>query len=238
MKLIKVSSIIILILITTVGVAHAFVFPQQSRCILIDFYDFEKEGNLYFRADLEEAQKQALLATIQQAEARVASFWGEKTAQPKYIYCERAADYQKFGLPFPTPAVAHMKLGSYVVISKDGLDLDIIAHEISHTELYARIGFFKREFEIPTWFDEGLAMQVDHRTYYSIDSLKSKSDNFKNLRDVTQMKSHAQFSSGSRATVMLNYSTAKYEVHQWYTPENLATFIKSINDGQNFEEAF
>lgn len=228
--------VFMLILLTTVGLAHAMVFPQQTRCILIDFHSFEKEGNLYFRSDINDATKTALKIIIEQAEKRVADFWGQKTSNPTFIYCETAEDYKKFGVPFMTPAAAHMKLGSYVVISKDGIDLDIISHEISHTELYERIGFYNREFKIPTWFDEGLAMQVDHRSYYSIDSLKVKSDGFENLPDVTKMKSYAQFGKGTRAAIMLNYSTAKYEVEKWYTPEKLETFIQKINDGADFKQ--
>lgn len=137
-----------------------------------------------------------------------------------------------------TPAAAHMKLGTYVIISKKGIDLDIISHEISHTELYERIGFYNREFKIPTWFDEGLAMQVDYRNYYSIDSLKKKSNNFENLPDVKKMNSYSQFGIGKREEVMLNYSTAKYEVGKWYTPEKLKTFVRKINKGNDFKNSY
>lgn len=238
MKKMKILIAFFGILFITAGVAHAFVFPQQTRCILIDFYDFEQEGNLYYRSGLDKNSKIELQAIIKNAEKRVAEFWGKKTTNPKFIYCENDADYLKFGVPFMTPAAANMKLGSYVVISKDGVDLDIVAHELSHTELYERIGFFNREFKIPTWFDEGLAMQVDLRSYYSIEDLKSKSNNFQNLPDVKTMNSFIEFGKGTRAAIMLNYSTAKYEVHNWYTPKKLKKFIKEINNGGDFETAF
>jgi len=200
MKKRKIIFVLMLILVTTVGLAHAMIFPQQTRCILLDFYDFERVGSLYIRSGVDEVTRSELSKIIKQAEERVGVFWGEKKSNPKYIYCETEEDYKKFGVPFMTPAAAHMKLGSYVVISKNGIDLDIIAHEISHTELYERIGFYNREFKIPTWFDEGLAMQVDDRNYYSIDSLKVKSNNFENLPNVTKMKTYAQFGSGTRSS--------------------------------------
>lgn len=238
MKKRKVVFLFVLILFSTVGIAHAFVFPQQTRCMLVDFYSFEKEGRLYFRSGLKEETKETLKKVIEQAEERVEGFWGEKRSRPKYIYCANEEDYHLFGVSIVSPAVAHMKLGTYVVISKDGIDLDIIAHEISHTELYERIGFYNREFKIPTWFDEGLAMQVDYRAYYSIDTLKVKSDNFKQLPDVSKMNSYAQFGSGTREEVMINYSTAKYEVEKWYTPKKLETFIQEINSGNSFENSY
>lgn len=43
MKKRKIIFALMMILFTTVGLAHAFVFPQQTRCLLEDFYSFEKE---------------------------------------------------------------------------------------------------------------------------------------------------------------------------------------------------
>ena len=221
-----------------IGTAHALVFPQETRCILIDFYDFEKDGNLYFRTEVDAATIADLKQQIAKANVRVEGFWDEKTVTPKFIYCQNDEDYKKFGVPFMTPACAHMKLGSYVVISNKGNDINILAHEISHTVLFNKIGFFNRLRKIPAWFDEGLAMQVDFRNYYSIDSLKKKSDNFKNLPDVKQLITYSQFGTGNRERVMLNYSTAKYVVNEWYSKEKLEGFIQKINEGKSFEQAY
>lgn len=238
MKKRKIVFLFTLILVLTVSLAHAFVFPQQTRCILIDYYEFENEGQLYYRPGLDEEIKNDIMLKIKEAEKRMVGFWGENLSQPIFIYCQNDEDYKKFGVPFMTPAAAHMKWGAYVIISKSGVNLDIIAHELSHTELYERIGFFNREFKIPTWFDEGLAMQVDHRDYYSIDTLRVKSNNFKELPDVKKMNSYAQFGNGTRKEVMLNYSTAKYEVSKWYTPEKLKNFVDKINSGSSFDDSY
>lgn len=232
----KVCLVIGLILVVS-SVIHAVTFPQETRCILIDFYDFEQEDNLYYRANVDEVTISHLQNLIEDAETRVADFWGKQTVEPKFIYCDTDEDYLKFGVSVLTPACANMKLGAYVVISNQGLDLDILAHEISHTELYNRIGFFNRLRKIPTWFDEGLAMQVDWRDYYSTDSLKTTT-NFENLPEVTQMLHPRQFGSGTREEVKLNYSTAKYIVEQWYSKEKLDRFLEHINNGSSFQEAY
>jgi len=36
----------------------------------------------------------------------------------------------------------------------------------------------------------------------------------------------------------MNYMTAKYQVSKWYNKENLESFIKRINKGKSFKEAF
>jgi hypothetical protein len=165
-------------------------------------------------------------------------FWVQKTCTTKYIYCDTEADFKKFGGSFPVPALTHIKFDAYIVISNEGADLDIIAHEIAHAEFYNRIGFYNWTFKIPTWFDEGLAMQNDYRNYYSEDTLKLKTNNFKNLPDVKQLKTGKQFHEGSNEQIKLNYMAAKHAVKNWYSKEKLEQLIIDLNSGKSFEEAF
>jgi hypothetical protein len=49
-----------------------------------------------------------------------------------------------------------------VMLSPRGLDVAILAHEMSHVELHQRLGGIR----VPQWFDEGLAVLVgDDRRY-------------------------------------------------------------------------
>lgn len=230
--------LILLVILGITSIGHALVLPQATKCLLVDFYDFDVEENIYFRQNIPFEKREEIKSIVKAAEKRVAAFWGEKTVTPKFIYCGIDEDYKKFGSPFSSPAAAVMHIGAYVVISKEGVDLDIISHELSHTEFFERVGLINRSLKIPVWFDEGLAMQVDHRSYYSIDTLKSISDNFQTLPEVTKMTNYSSFGSGTRDEVMMNYRTAKYEVHKWYSPQKLESFIDKINDGKTFEEAY
>ena len=238
-KVVRRIALICLILIPVSAFAHFVFFPQQTRSILIDYSDFKNDGRLYFNNITPQNRVDTVKLLIALASNRVAGFWGQKTCNPKFIYCETEEDFKKYGSPYPVPALTHVKLGSYIVISNQGVDLDIIAHEISHAEFYERIGFYNWSFKIPRWFDEGLAMQNDNRDYYSEDALKVKSNNFKNLPDVKKFKSGKQFNEeGSQEQIMLNFMTAKHEVKKWYTKEKLDRFIKYINSGKTFDEAF
>ena len=231
--------LIFLVVIPFSGFAHFIFFPQQTRCILIDYSEFSKEGSLYFNSNTPQNKLDTIKSIIQLASNRVASFWGQKTCHPTFIYCENSRDFKKFGSPYPFPAMTHMKFCSYIVISDQGVDADILAHEISHAEFYQRLGFYTWSFKIPRWFDEGLAMQNDNRSYYSEDTLKARSNNFKNLRDVKKFISGKQFSEeGTPEQVTLNFMTAKHIVNKWYTKEKLDNFIKDMNSGKSFEDAF
>lgn len=232
------SMLVLLIIVLLMPAAHYFVFPQQTRTILIDYSNFKKENRLYVDAKTPQSKIDSISKLITQAELRVDKFWGGKTCNPKFIYCATEADFAKYGSEHDVPAVTFMKLGSYIVLSKDGLDPNIIAHEIAHAEFYERIGFYTQEFKIPTWFSEGLAMQCDDRDYYSEDTLRAKSDNFENLPDVKKLIAAGDFHAGTHEEVKLNYMTAKHEVKNWYTPEKLEILIEQLNAGASFEEAW
>ncbi len=234
--LIKVGFIFLMMTLVST-VVHAVVMPQVTRCLLIGFYDFKNNGNLYYRANADSTEVLTITSLLEKANERNALFWGNNEAEPIFIYCDTDEDYKRFGSPLMTPAAAHLSLKSFVVISKEGIDLDILAHEISHTELSARIGILNRTLKIPVWFDEGIAMQIDHRNYYSIDTLAVKSSGFRNLPEVEKMNAN-QFWGATRSEVMMNYMTAKYRISQWHSKQKLDEFVKQINEGKSFEEAY
>jgi hypothetical protein len=237
-KIVLRTLLALLVLLILLPVAHYFVFPQQTRAILIDYSSFKKEDRLYLDPKTPQQTIDTLDDLIAQAGRRVDRFWEGKTCNPKFIYCESEADFAKYGSDQAVPAVTFMKLGSYIVLSKDARDVAIIAHEIAHAEFYERIGFYAQEFKVPTWFSEGLAMQCDDRDDYSEDTLRAKSDDFKDLPDVKLLKSAGEFFAGTTKEVMMHFMTAKHVVKQWYTPEKLKALIERLNAGSSFEEAY
>jgi len=58
-------------------------------------------------------------------------------------------------------------LPAIVILGTQGRNLDVASHEYAHAELAARTSALLRTYQVPTWFDEGVAMQLDHRTDYS-----------------------------------------------------------------------
>jgi hypothetical protein len=218
--------------------AHFIIFPQETRSILIGFSDFKKDGNLYFNPSTSKNTVYSIESLVSKATERVSHFWGGEKSSPVFIYCEQPADFKKYSVNPGAPAIIYCKLGEHIVLSKDGIDLDIIAHEISHAELYARVGFYIWTFKLPDWFKHGLAMQNDLRNYYSIDTLKVRTNNFKSMPDITLFKTGAQFYRGTTDEIMIRYMTAKYFIGKWYTKEKLDRLINDLNAGKSFEESF
>ena len=70
------------------------------------------------------------------------------------------------------------------------------------------------------------------------DTLKVKSDNYRNLPDVKQFNKGGNFYEGTREQGILNYMTAKHVVKKWYTRQKLDKLITDLNAGKSFKEAF
>jgi hypothetical protein len=218
--------------------AHFVIFPQETRTILIDFSDFKKDGSLYFNPATTKNEVDNIESLITKANERITLFWRTAKSSPVFVYCDQAADFKKYSVNPEAPAVTYCKLGEHIVLSKDGIDLDIIVHEISHAELYARVGFYIWTFKLPDWFKHGLAMQNDYRNYYSTDSLKVRTNNLKTMPDITHFKTGAQFYNGTMNEIMVRYMTAKYFIGKWYTKEKLDRLIQDLNAGKSFDESF
>ena len=225
-------------LIPLASFAHYIIFPQETRSLLVFFSGFKKEGNLYYKQSSSGTFVEQTKSLIASATDRVTHFWGSKISTPVFIYCEQLTDFKKYSINPDAPAVTYCKLGEHIVLSQQGMDLDIISHEISHAELYARVGFYIWTFKIPDWFKHGLAMQNDYRNYYSVDTLKARTDHFKTMPDITRFKTSAQFYSGTTEQVMIRYMTAKYFIGNWYSKEKLDRLILDLNSGKYFDNSF
>jgi len=105
---------------------------------------------------------------VSEARLRLDSLFGEIESEPVWA-CTTArnnwlgAQYGQTNFAPGLPAI--------IRIGPKGMNVDVIAHEWTHAELFHRIGFVARELHVPVWFDEGLAMQVDHRSDYDQEAL-------------------------------------------------------------------
>ncbi len=99
-----------------------------------------------------------------QAQQRVAELFGTTQSQP-LIHCLTQPTLGIW-LNHGTTNFAPM-LPAVVLIGPKGNNVDVLAHEWVHAETSHRLGFLQRSFGLPTWIDEGLAMQADHRSDYN-----------------------------------------------------------------------
>jgi hypothetical protein len=226
--------------IAVIGLACAGVaiFLLTSReaiaSAMIDMSDFKKiVPDIYFEPGAPQGEEEKFLALYKAAKERISTTFGEYTAQPILIvgYSEKM---RRYGNGYGT---SHFFPGkSFVVIGPKGFNVDVISHELAHAELFHRIGFWKRMTQIPVWFDEGMAMQLDHREAYNIEKFQGKT-----LPSKEKLWWAMQFTSGGNDVLMLSYVASKDIVKNWCAgqkPSRFYELLNQIKQGVSFDEAF
>jgi hypothetical protein len=233
-KRLKKISIAIIGLVC-VGMAIFLITSREAiASAMIGMSDFKKIApDIYFEPGAPQGEEEKFLALCKAAKERISTTFGEYTAQPILIvgYSEKM---RRYGNGYGT---SHFFLGkSFVVIGPKGLNVDVIAHELAHAELFHRIGFWKRMTQIPVWFDEGMAMQVDNREAYDIEKFQGTT-----LPGKEKLWWAMQFTSGDGNALMLNYVASKDIVKKWYAGQKPSRFYELLNhikQGMSFDEAF
>lgn len=230
-----VASLILLLL--GIGIYH-IALPKVSRCFWVNWSsDFEYHNGIYLEKNTPMKTKDSLVLLLDLGIQRNQFFWEQFTAKPRIIYCHSKDLFDYYANP-KAPASAFLSpLGVFLVFSHEGLHLDIISHELCHAELMERIGWWKRERLIPTWFDEGLAMQLDYREQYSEERYIELLHQQVTFPELAQIATPATFGDGTEEETKQHYILAKHEVARWleqHKMEGLFDFIKKIKEGKTF----
>ncbi len=186
--------------------------------------------------------RQELLEMIEQAKDRVRIFFGELHFQDEtiFIVCDDEKLTRKLGEDHATVIISFPAEANYICISDEYLEPDILAHEITHAELRSRLSA-KAQKAIPTWFDEGLALQNDYRERYSEVQWSAQTDNGKKPVALEDMDTPAEFYAGEADDRRFRYLNAKHELDVWMTAhgqQGLLELLEKLNGGADFNTAY
>lgn len=177
------------------GIAmYAHANPGVAACAVVDVLPAGQEQDKH--SDLVAAGRQ-----------RISGLFGAPQANPIIVFWSQADFVAKLGLN--DYASIHM-LGTRacIFLGPKGRSVDVVAHELVHAEVFDRVGLWVRMTQVPVWFDEGLAMQVDYRGKYSLpDGTRSE--------HIRSMSSPASFFVGNDEELTRNYAAAKTEPAYW-----------------------
>lgn len=106
-----------------------------------------------------------------------------------------------------------------IILGPQGQNIDVASHEFSHAELADRTSPLLRTFRIPTWFDEGVGMQLDHRAPFSEKALQGylKNGVKPNLTLSQLSRPKDFFRSGEDGKI--HYAFSKCVIHRWIAKE-------------------
>ena len=166
--------------------------------------------------------------------ARIQQTFGTLQSKPLVVFINEPDTFWPFK---PNEYGSTNFIGSRVcvIVGSKGQNIDVIAHELMHAEIANRVGYWRRFTQLPVWFDEGLAMQVDYRAAYTLpvsDSKPTKVDYVKALR------SSSEFFAPSDALLTKNYASAKVVVNEWVAVVGSAAVfnrLERVRAGESFE---
>jgi hypothetical protein len=120
--------------------------------------------NIYADRHANTDQIAAVLDDLAIAKTLVSGFYGDLTAQPKWLFCLSG----QCGSRSTPRALALTYANLFVFVYPEGASATILAHELAHTELHHRVGSLYRWFSqaVPAWFDEGLAVIISRDPRY------------------------------------------------------------------------
>lgn len=211
------------------------------RCLLYKDFELDKIApKIYVNKSMSDEQRQRLLNIYQKAEQRIEVFFGDRRAKPYLIAGDSDVLIKKYGNQNARTGITHLSfLETYIVIEPSGLNVDVLSHELCHAELIERVGWYKREFEIPIWFDEGLAMLVDKRFPSWEADWELMTAHGKIAPSLDSLDNSEFFFESKNAYI--NYIVAQKEVNNWYKKseqKGLLELIDLLNEGQDFKTAF
>jgi len=237
---------IVLIAVVMVIVASIVFFVQFTALgyrMTVPVRSFsELAPNVYisenYKDDLTEAGK-----IVDEARQRVGEFWGAVESNPMIIISDDAATIRKLGGDHDTMSFAVFNVYSYIVLSSDYLNVDVAAHELTHAEVHRRIFFGKLGYQslIPTWFDEGVALQNDYRDAYNEEAWKAATDNGRNVVELGEINTAAKFYVGGLEERRYRYIVSKHELNDWIDRNGisaLAGLLDKVNRGEDFDTLY
>ena len=234
---------ITILLILAAVVVTVFQFTQFGYLTTVPYRSAFTEiaSHVYINRDYAEDQ-QELLEMIEQAKDRVRTFFGDVRFQDKtiFIICDDEKLTRKLGEDHGTDIFYFPSETHYICISDEYLELDILAHESTHAELHTRLSA-EAQKRIPTWFDEGLALQNDYRERYSEAQWIAQTDNGKNTVALEDMDTPADFYAGEAEDRRFRYLNAKHELDVWMTvhgQHGLLELLDRLNGGADFTTAY
>lgn len=183
----------------------------------------------------DQTYKADFIELISMAKIRIQRTFGIPQSTPIVIFLNDRADYWPLKLnEYGSTQFIGKKV--CVFVGPKGQNIDVVAHELMHAEIAYRVGYWHRLTELPAWFDEGLAMQVDYRSRYDLSNgTNTDSESVKKLwyaRD---------FFIDNDEQLTKNYASAKYQVARWVTyvgNKSVYSQLERIKNQESFDAVF
>ena len=227
--------LIALFAVPTAAAAAVLALPGQTACAFVGLTGRHAFADGSLTESASEADRQRYLQLASDARARIEATFGAVESDPIIVFFNGSDGFGPFQLNRYGSA---QMVGSHscVMMGPKGQNVDVVAHELMHAELHSRVGYRRYLFEVPTWFDEGVAMQVDQRPRYALSPKQSQTADY-----VRALTTNSLFTDADEERLVQNYASAKEVVARWTAnagKANLYSRLDRLKKGEPFPEVF
>jgi len=210
--------------------AAAFAFPGQAACVVVETAGLHTLNDGLLTDSALQADHLRYSQLVGDARARIQATFGAVKSKPILVF------FNGMGIgPFKLNSHGSTQMiGSRtcVMIGPEGQSVDVVAHELMHSELHYRAG----ALQVPVWFDEGVAMQVDHRDRYTLSAQKNGHSDC-----VRALATASSFFVADDEVLTRNYACAKEVVASWVARTGSAALyprLDALKNGAPFAKVF
>lgn len=212
--------------VTGVLVLSSMLFynKQGIACEAAPLLGFEQiDAEIYVDATVSQTERDALITFVDKAKERVSAAFDDMSSTPRYIVTKKSA---QFGFN-PTGMARSSLTRECIFIGPKGFNVDVIAHETSHAEVFYRANFITQTFKIKPWLLEGAGTYVDYRAALKLENIAL--DNAI-VEKVTMLSDFSP--SDTRA-----YQASRVAFES-VDPKTFYKGIERLNEGESFESVF
>jgi hypothetical protein len=220
-------------LMTSTLIYAALASPADLACLMARTGMLENLSDGSLVEDTSSPEQRGQFADLQdKAKARIEEKFGVMRSRSKVVFFQTDQTFWPLKInSYGSAAYA----GNCVLVGPQGQNVDVVAHELMHQELRTRIGYWRMFTQVPIWFDEGLAMQVDLRPQYGLTPAQKNLNQVSAIRSLTSAR---QFHQGDDEKITENYAFAKAEVARWLEDvghQSLYPRLDRIREGESFD---
>ena len=236
-------AVFVFLLLLIIAAACFFPFTATGYRMTVPYRSAFSEiaDNTYINSGFSGSREETI-GLINSAKERVKEFFGDLRCleDTVIIICDDDLLLSKLGGDHDTKITYFPAEKHYISVSDDYLSIDILAHELTHAELHTRLSASAQK-RIPTWFDEGIALQNDYREQYGFEAWVEQTDNGSHTVALEDMDEASEFYAGTVEDRRFRYLNAKHELDGWmetHKRQGLLELIDKLNNGEAFLFAY
>jgi hypothetical protein len=230
-KILIITIAIVLAAFATFAMAQ----PGPTACLLVGVAGLSEYSNRTLFTSETRGNSPHLLQITSDARNRIENVFGRPESAPMIVFLDNSSRIGPFKLN-TYGSTQFVGSRTCVMVGPQGRNIDVVAHELMHAELSQRVGHLNYLLEVPTWFDEGVAMQVDYRSRYSPTPEVAQRSG-----QVLTLTTGSSFFVADDDALTFNYASAKHEVAIWLSQVGTSSLYRQLarmKAGESFSEIY